>query len=158
MFSSPVDMSSLDILSDGRSSLPASPTTTDASYQGIDISVNQTLGGLTESPQLVYSDPSALPTDAMYTKSFVNGQTNDSPLVYTGGPQEIYSNYSSHYPSVYPNDLANQLSVFENLPSNVDPLIGLGWDAATSPLDTKAYNNGFKLPSQNDLAVSTFAL
>jgi hypothetical protein len=37
-------------------------------------------------------------------------------------------------------------------------LIGLGWDAATSPLDTKMYNNGFKLPSQNELAVSTIAL
>ncbi|EKM79015.1 hypothetical protein AGABI1DRAFT_114525 [Agaricus bisporus var. burnettii JB137-S8] len=146
MFSSPVDMSSL--LSDNGSSLPASPTTTDASYQGIDISVNQTLGGLTESPQLVYSDPSALPNESMYNKSF---QGNESPLVYTGSAQELYSNYSSHYPSVYPNDLANQLSVFENLPNNVDPLIGLGWDAATSPLDTK-YNNGFKLPSQNELA------
>lgn len=153
IFNSPVHMSGLDILGDGRSSLPATPST-DASYQGIDISVNQTLSGLTESPQLVYSDASALPADSMYNKSFINGQATESSLVYTGGGQEMYQNYSSQFPSVYPNDLAQQFSVFETLPSNVDPLIGLGWDAATSPLDTKVYNNGFKLPSQNEFAVS----
>lgn len=145
-------MTGLDILGDGRASLTATPST-DASYQGIDISGNQTLSGLTESPQLVYSDASTLPADSMYSKTYVNGQTTESSLTYPGGSQDLYQNYTQ-FPSVYSNDLAAQFSVFETLPNNVDPLIGLGWDAATSPLDAKAYN-GFKLPSQNEFAVST---
>ncbi|KAF9444689.1 hypothetical protein P691DRAFT_806975 [Macrolepiota fuliginosa MF-IS2] len=149
IFNSPVHMTSLDILSDSRASLSSTPST-DASYQGIDISVNQTLSGLTESPQLVYSDASTLPADSMYSKTFVNGQAAESPLMYPGNGQELYQNYTQ-FPSVYSNELATQFSVFETLPNSVDPLIGLTWDAATSPLDAKAYT-GFKLPSQNDFA------
>lgn len=148
IFNSPVNMSSLDILSDGRSSLPATPPT-ESSYQGIDISgVNQTLAGLTESPQLAYSDAAALSVDAMYNKAYINGPTTEASLVYPGSGAELYQSYPQ-FPSVYPNDLSAQF--FETLPNNVDPLIGLGWDAATSPMDAKAYG-AFKLPSQNDFA------
>ncbi|KXN82675.1 Transcriptional activator Myb [Leucoagaricus sp. SymC.cos] len=152
IFNSPVHMSSLDIMSDGRSSIPATPPT-GTSYQGIDISgVNQTLAGLTESPQLVYSDAAALPADSMYNKaSYMNGPTTEPSLVYPGNG-ELYTNYPQ-FPTAYSNDLTTQFPVFETLSNHVDPLIGLSWDATTSPLDAKAYN-GFKLQSQNDFAVS----
>lgn len=157
LFNSPVNMSSLDTLGDSRTSLPATPST-DASYQGIDISVNQTLSGLTESPHLVYSDSVALPADSMYSKTYMNNHPpqDTSILYHGGGTQELYQNYPA-YPSVYSSELPTHYSMFESLPNQVDPLIGLGWDAATSPLEVKAYN-GFKIPPQNEFAVSFIIL
>jgi len=142
VFNSLISIPTLDI---GRSSLPVTPPT--ESYQGIDVhGVNQTLPGLTDSPQLLYSDAAMLSADTVYNKAYMNGPTIETPFVYSGSGVEPYQNY----PAVYPHDLSMQF--FEPMPNHVDSLIGFGLDIATPPLEARAYNYS-KIPSQSDLAV-----
>lgn len=112
--------------------------------------MNQTLNAFDES-QIVYTDPSTLPHDPAYFKQFMSEHhVSDQPAIYATA-QEMYSTYSQ-FPGVYgSNDMTNHFSLFDALPAQVDPLIGMTWDNTQS--DAKHFT-GFKAHPSSEYTVS----
>ncbi|KAF8150164.1 hypothetical protein B0H34DRAFT_177857 [Crassisporium funariophilum] len=124
------------------STSPSTPGT-DASFQPYDLSVKQSMSAFPNPSHLgFFQSQTPLPTTNLY-KALSNHSIN-----HASDPSHTYPSFPQ-YPLVHGSNDADQISIFDGLPSSLDggPVLGVQWDTnLSSAANTKGPDGGYKLP------------